>query len=116
MISVFLATQTESSFNTVNDKVLTDVSIKFCYFHRVCISIIFKVCLGQASISNVHYYHRHNQGWQGGRVPQTNSSISCFVLWEAVSQTKCCCLLKVKIFWPLPKFWAGLLLVTTRTE
>ena len=41
-----------------------------------------------------------------GPCPPKISSISCyFVLWEAVSQTKYCCLLKVKRFGP-PKFWA----------
>ena len=53
--------------------------------------------------------HRRSQG--------RKRSIFCrFVLQEAVSQTKCCCSLKVKIVWALRNFWAGQALPLTHSH
>ena len=54
-----------------------------------------------------------DQGASRGHIlPQIFSICSDFVIWEAKSQTKCCCSPKVKHFgWPPPisppQFWAG---------
>ena len=47
-------------------------------------------------------------------VPKISSTSCHFVLWQAVSRTKFCCSLKVKVFGLPKKIWlATLLLVTT---
>jgi len=71
------------------------------------------------SLSLLMTYHRRSQGGLGGAMaPYMFRSCSHFVLWDAVSQTKPCYSPKIKhfvlpkLFWALPKFWAGYATVT----
>jgi len=47
------------------------------------------------------------RGRQGAIPTRIASSFCYFVLWEAMSQTKYCCSLRVKVFATQKKFWAG---------